>query len=204
MAAGRPREFDRDEALGRAMELFWRKGYQDTSIADLTEHLGIGSPSLYAAFGSKAELFCEAADRYQRADGGVPYDELEAASTARQGVEALLRGNVALFTRRGRARGCLLTRARLSCPDDEAVVERYLQVSRRQRLQVLRSRLERAIEAGESIPGGDPRTTAVLYDALVQGLAVSAIEGGSRRELDAAVDVALAGWDPALGVVSSR
>ncbi|PZF85732.1 TetR/AcrR family transcriptional regulator [Jiangella anatolica] len=195
MGRGRPRGFDRDEALDRAMRLFWTRGYQDTSIADLTDALGIGSPSLYAAFGSKAALFCAAADRYQESDGGRPGIALLAAPTARAGVEALLRENVALFTHRGGPRGCLLTRATLSCPPDDATVVAYLERSRRERLTALRTRLKAAAAAGEPLPSDDVDTLAQHYDAQVQGLAVRALEGATRPVLQRTVDLTMAGWD---------
>ncbi|RIQ32506.1 TetR/AcrR family transcriptional regulator [Jiangella rhizosphaerae] len=195
MGRGRPRGFDRDEALDRAMRLFWTRGYQDTSIADLTEHLGIGSPSLYAAFGSKASLFCAAADRYQAADGGRPGAALAEAPTARAGVEALLRENVALFTKRGGPRGCLLTRATLSCPPSDTTVVAYLERSRRDRLAALRARLRTAEAAGEPLPSDDIDTLAQYYDAQVQGLAVRALEGATRPALLRTVDLTMAAWD---------
>jgi AcrR family transcriptional regulator len=195
MTRGRPRQFDRDAALDRAMRLFWSRGYQDTSIAYLTEHLGIGSPSLYAAFGSKAALFCEAADRYQAREGGRPFDALAAAPTARSGIEALLRENVTLFTRRGGPRGCLLTRATLSCPPSDTPVVDYLERSRRERLAALRTRFRSARAAGEPLPSGDHDTLAQHYDAQVQGLAVRALEGASRPALLRTVDLTMTAWD---------
>lgn len=195
MGRGRPRGFDRDVALDRAMRLFWTRGYQDTSIADLTDVLGIGSPSLYAAFGSKASLFCMAADRYQDGDGGRPGVALTEAPTARGGVEALLRENVTLFTKRGGPRGCLLTRATLSCPPTDTTVVAYLERSRRDRLTVLRTRLRTAAEAGEPLPSDDVDTVAMYYDAQVQGLAVRALEGATRPALLRTVDLTMAGWD---------
>lgn len=195
MARGRPRQFDRDAALDDAMRLFWTRGYQDTSISDLTLLLGIGSPSLYAAFGSKAALFCEAADRYQAREGGRPFVELAAATTARDGVAALLRENVTLFTKRGGPRGCLLTRATLSCPPSDTTVVAYLERSRRERLTALRTRFSTAAAADESLPPGDHDTLAQHYDAQVQGLAVRALEGATRRSLLGTVDLTMTAWD---------
>jgi AcrR family transcriptional regulator len=195
MPRGRPRQFDRDTALMRAMDLFWQRGYQDTSIAELTEHLGIGSPSLYAAFGSKSALFCEAADLYQSADGARPGVQMDDAATARDGIERLLRANVDLFTRPAGPRGCLLTRATLSCPAGDATVQSYLEGARQQRLRQIEDRLRRGVEAGERLPAADPRVLAHHYDTLVQGLAVTAMEGTSRKALHETVDFAMSAWD---------
>jgi len=195
MTRGRPRQFDRDQALVQAMDLFWRRGYQDTSIGALTECMGIASPSLYAAFGSKAALFREAADRYQAGEAARPARELEADGTAREAVERMLRANVELFTRRGGPRGCLLTRAVVTCPTEERDVRRYLDRSSRERVGSLERRLERAQAAGEALPSDDVAALAQLYDALVQGCAIRATEGASRQALQRAVDVAMAAWD---------
>src|ERR1700754_1304145 len=97
MAIGRPREFDLDRALDHALEVFWRNGYEGTSIAELTEAMGINPPSLYAAFGSKEELFRKALDRYV----GIREDfsrEAFSAPNAREVVEKLLRGTADQLT----------------------------------------------------------------------------------------------------------
>ena len=194
-ARGRPRGFDRDEALGRAVQVFWRRGYQDASVSALAEAMGIGSASLYAAFSSKAALFREAADRYQSLDAARPDRELEEGATARASVEGWLRANVDLFTRRGGPRGCLLTRAASSCPHDEPDVRRYLDASCRDRVTAVERRLRRAADAGESLPASPPEL-ARLLDTVLQGLAVRAIEGASRPSLQATIDLALATWLP--------
>lgn len=196
MAPGRPRTFDRDTALVKAMILFWEQGYQDTSIAELTDRLGIASPSLYAAFGSKSALFCEAADRYQRVEGAQPGIELETAPTALVGIERLLRANVVLFTRRRTPRGCMLTRATLTCPPEDREVSSYLDRCRRERLEAIEARLTRALGDGEPLAAQDVTAFAHHVDATVQGLAVKALEGTSRRTLDAVIDLFVDPWRP--------
>jgi AcrR family transcriptional regulator len=195
MPRGRPRAFDRDEALRRAMNVFWQRGYQDASIQALTEAMGIGSPSLYAAFGSKAALFCEAADLYQAEDAAPPTRALDAGATARESVEGLLRANADVFTRRGGPRGCLLTRATQTCPDDAEIVRRYLDRSHRERVEAIEQRLAQAAEAGEALPGSDLGELAAYVDTMVQGMAVRAGEGVPRRSLHRTVDLALSAWD---------
>lgn len=195
MPRGRPREFDRDEALRRAMGVFWRRGYQDASIQALTEAMGIASPSLYAAFGSKAALFREAADLYQAKDAAPPTRALDTAPTARAAVEGVLRTNADLFTRRGGPRGCLLTRATATCPGDEDEVRRYLDRSLRARVEVVERRLARALDEGEPLPSADVGEVADHVDTLIQGMAVRAAEGVPRRSLHRTVDLALRAWD---------
>ena len=105
---GRPRSFDRQEALARAMETFWTHGYESTSIADLTAAMGIASPSLYAAFGSKEALFLEAVALYGATEGEQLWGPVATAKTARAGMEAFLLGTARAFTRKGKPRGCLV------------------------------------------------------------------------------------------------
>ena len=195
MTRGRPRAFDRDTALGRAVDLFWRRGYQDVSISALAEAMGIGSASLYAAFRSKADLFREAADRYQAHDASRPDRELTSGTTARAAIEGWLRANADLFTRRNGPRGCLLTRAATSCPHDEPDIQRYLDASCRARLHAVERRLRRGLDAGERLPAA-PADFAQLLDTVLQGMAVRAVEGASRSALHATIDLALASWLP--------
>src|ERR671919_2398814 len=103
---GRPRSFERDTALRRAMEVFWAKGFDGASMADLTGAMGINSPSLYAAFGSKEDLFREAVALYGATEGTEIWSGLQEAPTARAAVERFLRVSAESFTRPGKPRGC--------------------------------------------------------------------------------------------------
>ena len=190
---GRPREFERDVALAQAMDVFWQRGYQDASVAALTTAMGIRSPSLYAAFGSKADLFCEVAKAYEAGPGGAPYEALDKGATGRRSVEALLRGNAELFTRRAGPKGCLLTRAVATCSPDETEVAEYLQQSLKNRVAAVRARLQRASDENERLPGAE-RDLAEFFDSVIQGMAVRAIEGASRAALYRTVDLAMSVW----------
>src|SRR4051794_39604457 len=115
-ATGRPREFDVDEALDRAVEVFWRQGYEATTLTDLTEAMHIGKPSLYAAFGNKEALFRRALDRYTEGPGSYAARAL-AEPTARETVEAFLRGAVEATTRPASPQGCLGVQGALAASD---------------------------------------------------------------------------------------
>ena len=108
---GRPRSFDRAAALHRAMEVFWARGYDGASMADLTAAMGINSPSLYAAFGCKEALFREALELYETGEGGSASRSLQEAPTARAGIEAMLRENAVAYTAPDRPPGCMIVLA---------------------------------------------------------------------------------------------
>src|SRR6187431_311201 len=114
---GRPRAFDRDQALELALDVFWRKGYEGASLSDLTEAMGINRPSLYAAFGNKEELFRKALDRYGEGPASYVAQAL-AEPTARLVIEKLLTAGASLLGDPKNPRGCLAVQAALCCGDE--------------------------------------------------------------------------------------
>src|SRR5262245_29688993 len=114
MAVGRPRTFDTEKALDRALKVFWRKGYEGTSLPDLTKAMGINRPSLYAAFGNKEALFRRAIERYIEGPASRVREAL-GETTARRVVEQLWRGTIDLVTDPRNPRGCFLVQSALAC-----------------------------------------------------------------------------------------
>ncbi|MEN3359780.1 MAG: hypothetical protein V7637_3762 [Mycobacteriales bacterium] len=193
MAGGRPRAFDAEAALDRALEVFWRHGYEGASMADLTSAMGINRPSLYAAFGNKEELFSRVLDRYLAGPGGFSTAAL-AADRARDVVERLLYGAVELTTGDGTPAGCLNVGGVQAC-GPEAEPARRAAIDRRAAGDAaLRERLDRAHAAGDLPPGCDPATLTRLVSMLTDGIAVQAASGASRAELTEAVKTALRAW----------
>lgn len=193
---GRPRAFDRDAALAAATKLFWRKGYSATSVSDLTDAMGIGSPSLYAAFGSKEQLYAEALRFYAERNSHLVWARFEAAPTARAAIEALLMDSAAtLAPGEGEVPpGCMVT---LSAVGGEGCVElgRLVAEMRAQGLSRVNARLDRAVAEGELPAGVDTAAVARFYNAVQSGLSVQARDGACRAELEAAARVAMASWD---------
>jgi AcrR family transcriptional regulator len=191
---GRPRSFDRDAALRRAMEVFWRHGYEGTSLNQLTTAMAINAPSLYAAFGSKEALFRDAVELYDATEGALANGALE-APTAREAVEAMLRGNVADYTDPSKPPGCMIVLAATIGTIGNQGVRDFLAEQRRSGEEVLRRRLQRGVQEGDLPPGTDVKALAAFVTTLQQGLSIQARDGAPRATLEAIVDHALAAWD---------
>jgi AcrR family transcriptional regulator len=179
--AGRPREFDADEALGKAVAVFRQKGFEGTSLDDLTRAMGINRPSLYAAFGNKEDLFRKALDRYVE-QGLVRLQEFLSEPTAYRAIEKVL---MSIVEKSGcsDARGCLLVQGALACGDEAQPIRLEL-AARRQQIEVIfRQRFERAIAEGD-LPADSSATSLAAYVATVlQGMSVQSSGGASREAL---------------------
>jgi AcrR family transcriptional regulator len=190
---GRPRAFDAEAALDRAVELFWRQGYEGTSLADLTAAMGINRPSLYAAFGNKEELFRKAVDRYAQ----VPATHIAQAlaePTARGMAERLLFNTVKLLSDPKTPGGCLIVQGALSCGDEAAPVREGLSARRCAGVAALRCRLERALAEGDLPAEANPVDLARFLSTVVQGLSIQAADGATGKELQRVAELALAAW----------
>ncbi len=196
-ARGRPRAFDREAALAQATRLFWRKGYAATSIADLTEAMGIGSPSLYAAFGSKETLYAEALDWYGRRYEALVWANFAAAGTAREAVEALLMDSAAALTGSCGADdplGCMVTLSAVGSEGHAELGDR-VRSSRALALKRVEERLGRAVADGELAASADVHGLARFVLAVQGGMSLQARDGASRADLEAVARVTLSGWD---------
>ena len=190
--AGRPRSFDRDDALRQAAHLFWRHGYSGTSTRALSDALGISSSSLYAAFGTKAELFDEAVRTYALRYSAV-YDRALAQPTITQVIEEVLMGSVEEFVRVEDGHpGCLTSSAVMADTSTTLDVRTYVADLQREDENRLLARIERALKDGDLGPGTDPAALAGLVQTLWQGLSARAELGANRAELTGVVELALA------------
>jgi AcrR family transcriptional regulator len=190
---GRPRKFDPDEALDRAVLVFWQLGYERTTLTDLCEAMEINRPSLYAAFGTKEELFQRALDRY--ANGPHAYEaEALALPTAREAAEALLRGAVERQTGADTPHGCLAVLGATTHPDTESPVARALIDARAAGEDAVRERFERARLDGDLPADADPAELAAYLRTVIYGMTVKAAGGATRVELERVVDLALRAW----------
>jgi AcrR family transcriptional regulator len=187
---GRPRSFDIDGALDRALRVFWRKGYEGTSLSDLTRAVGVNRPSLYAAFGDKKALFRKALDRYLAGPAAYTQEALK-EPTARAVVERLLRGAADLNTAPRNPGGCLTVQGALVCSKDGDSIRQELAASRAAGEAALRRRFQRAKSEGDLPTGTDPADLARYLATIVYGMAVQAAGGASRGKLQQVVEMAL-------------
>jgi AcrR family transcriptional regulator len=196
---GRPRSFDREEALQRAIKVFWKHGYEAASIADLTRAMGINPPSLYAAFGDKERLFMEAVDRYieeRRAAVARAFEE----PTARRAVERWLTEAANALARNGGPRGCLLVMSDTNCSAHSKHVQAALACRRASMVKLLKSRIDRGVKEGDVPAGTDTAALADFYSVVIQGMAMLARDRPSQKSLLAAVQAAMRAWPASTGL----
>jgi AcrR family transcriptional regulator len=193
MTMGRPREFNVDQALDKALNVFWRNGYEGTSIADLTDAMGINPPSLYAAFGNKEKLFRKALDRYVQQRTSY-WNEAVEKPTARGMVEHLLRESANFLTEECNPPGCMLVRNAIQCSAAEESIERELASRRATGEVMLRERLATAKDKGELPADLDPEDYARYIMTVLEGMSVRSASGSSREELHKITDMALRTW----------
>ena len=193
VAKGRPRMFDVDEALDFALKVFWRKGYEGTSLLDLTEAMGINRPSLYAAFGNKEELFRKILDRYTEGPAVHMREALE-EPTARAVAEKLLRKAADALTDPCHPPGCLAVHGALSCGEAAESIRQELNSRRSASEAALRERFERAKSEKDLPAAANPACLARYIATVLQGMAVQAAGGASRDDLRQVAETALRAW----------
>jgi AcrR family transcriptional regulator len=190
---GRPRAFDIDQALERALRVFWEKGYAGSSLSDLTEAMDINRPSLYAAFGNKEALFRKALDRYLQGTIGVVRDAID-EPTSRGVAERLLRSAADMLTNPRNPRGCLTVRGALSSGEEADPIRLELAARRSEGEGLIRERLQRAKMEEDLPPGTNPADLARYLATVYQGMSVQAAGGATRKQLRRVAETALGAW----------
>jgi len=190
---GRPRAFDPDAALERAMHVFWAKGYEGASLSDLTRAMRINRPSLYAAFGNKEKLFHKVLDRYM--DGPLAYfGKALAAPKVRDVVEQIFLGAARMAGDPRFPSGCLMVQGALAVGNSARSVRKEAAGRRAAGEVALRRRLQRAKREGDLPKNADPAELARYVMTVLQGMAVQGADGAGRDQLHRVAQVALRAW----------
>ncbi|MBO9557049.1 MAG: TetR/AcrR family transcriptional regulator [Caulobacter sp.] len=197
---GRPRGFDRDAALAKAMEVFWVRGYEGASMSELTAAMGIASPSLYAAFGCKEALFREALALYSATESDGIWGGLETAPTARKACEGVLTATARAFTRPDKPPGCMAVLAALPGGEPDGAVREAMVRGRAGTTDRLEARLRRGQTEGDVPAKADARAVATYLVTVQQGMSIQARDGATRATLEGIARATMAGWD---GLVTS-
>jgi AcrR family transcriptional regulator len=195
-APGRPRGFDPEKALEKALRVFWKHGYEGASLTDLTEAMGINRPSMYAAFGNKEKLFRKVLDRYENSAAARDARGLD-APTARGSINRVLLSTADLLSDPKYPRGCLLVQGALACGNDSNAVRRELCLRRVAGEAAIRERLERAKAEGDLPAGVDTTALAGYVITVLHGMSVQAAGGASREKLRSIAQRAMAAWPEA-------
>jgi AcrR family transcriptional regulator len=193
-ARGRPREFDREKALEKAMQMFWALGYEATSMADLRAALGITQASLYAAFGSKEQLFREAVDLYRRTANSSTVRALETGRTAREAVQTMLQAAVDALSAPGTPGGCLIVLGATNCAPENRAVQDYLFSVRRQICGAILARLRKGQRDGDLPKAAPISALASYYATVLHGLALQSRDRVPRKALTHIAQIAMASW----------
>ncbi|MET9679739.1 TetR/AcrR family transcriptional regulator [Streptomyces coeruleorubidus] len=193
---GRPRGFDAEEALERAMRVFWEQGYEGASLTDLTSAMGITRTSMYAAFGNKEDLFRKALERYTEGPASYGARALQ-EPTARQVAAAFLNGSVRTTTRPDCPAGCLGVQGSLAAGAPGSHARDTLAAWRNEHTARLRDRFRRAVDEGDLPAGTDPGLLARYVMTVANGIAVQAAGGATRDDLQQVADMALRSWPSA-------
>lgn len=188
--AGRPRTFDRDEALKKAMMVFWEKGFEGTTMADLVAAIGMKAPSVYAAFGNKDALFREVVDIYKNKVEQGPLKVLNDIRDVYAALEQSLRDNVEMFSG-PHAPSCLIMAGAINCAPEHQEQVDYLMGLRAQYKEILKARFDRALAEGQLVEGTNTNALAEFYFGFIHGIALRARDGSSKADLLTSTEFAL-------------
>lgn len=191
--AGRPLSFDRQQALEKAKLVFWKSGYETTSITDLTQAMGINAPSLYAAFGDKKKLFIEVVNLYAFGDNSGE-DFIDNAATAYDAAHMLLNASLNIFSDEKTPPGCLMASSTATGSDGSLEVRQYVSGIRSAMRAALKARIDRDVAENKLPPSLDSVALANYIFAIIQGMSVLARDGLNRQDLQNIAKVALSSW----------
>ncbi len=182
---GRPRAFDRDQALLHALAVFWKRGYEPASVAELCTAMGIKPPSLYAAFGNKATLFLEAVAHYETLFWDATWERMNDEPDVVRAIGEFFHSSASILTEPEAPCGCMVVLAAVNVSQDAGEVTAALKALRQEGRDYLQQRLDRAVEDGQLKPHTNTRLLASALNTLLEGMSLQAQDAASREDLQA-------------------
>lgn len=184
-SCGRPRKFDREQALATALKIFWAQGYEPASVAELCAAMGINPPSLYAAFGNKAALFLEAVHHYEQVYWTKPVEKLMAESDLYKAISAFFQDAAQIILSPTAPCGCMTVLSAINISESETTIIAELKKLREATRKIFAERLRVAIQAGQIPADTDVPALSGALNAFLEGLSLQAREGFFLSELKA-------------------
>lgn len=181
---GRPRAFDRAVALERALGVFWQRGYEPSTIAELCKAMEIKPPSLYAAFGNKAQLFLEAVRHYETVYWDAAWLRMQEDPDVFGGLARFFGEAAAILTSQDAPCGCMVILGAINVSPDAQDVTDAVRLLREEGRTLFLRRLKRAVKAGQLPRGTDSTGLAATLNALLEGMSVQARDGATQAELE--------------------
>lgn len=191
-AKGRPRSFDREAALEQALKVFWEKGFAPASIAELCTAMGINPPSLYAAFGNKAQLFLEAVGHYERVFWDETWDAMDGEPDVHRAITTFFAEATAILTKPEAPCGCIVVLGAINVPAEARDVADALKALRDEGRRLFLKRLRRGVVDGQLSADINVKAIANTLNTLLQGMSIEASDGASRAQLDQVAECATA------------
>lgn len=190
---GRPRSFDAEDVLEKALQVFWEKGYEGTSLTDLTQAMGINKPSLYSTFGNKEELFLKVVEVYEKRPCGYFHPSL-AKETVKEVIASMLNGSAESLADKTHPQGCMIIQGALTGSSAADSVKEALIVRRRNNEEKLKARFELAQSQGELREEFSPELLASYLAVILQGMTIQATNGATATQLQNIADLAMANF----------
>ncbi|WP_426134999.1 TetR/AcrR family transcriptional regulator [Pseudomonas sp. PWP3-1b2] len=197
-AKGRPRAFDRDQALLQALAVFWKRGYEPASVAELCSAMAISPPSLYAAFGNKAKLFLEAVAYYEETFWDATWERMDSETDIVRAISDFFHTSASILTEPDAPCGCMVVLAAVNVSDDAGEVTATLKALRQEGRDYLQQRLDRAVADGQLRRDTNTRLLAAALNTLLEGMSLQAHDAASREDLQGIGATAVAMLAPAL------
>lgn len=191
---GRPKCFDEQEALQKAMMLFWKYGYEATAMSDLTKALNLTAPSIYSTFGDKSQLFHACLDYYLKHEACSLDLIFQQAETAKVAIELYLYENLKKLLQQDKPTGCMLVTATMNCSEQHQPLQHDLLLKRQQVKEKIYQRLQQGVEDGDLSSDADIQAMKDYYSTVIQGLTMQARDGVAIEQLENVVTLALKTW----------